>query len=319
MKNSVIMATYNGEKYITEQLDSIRNQTLPPDEVIICDDCSSDNTRTIINEYISKYKLSGWQLYSNEKNIGFFDNFFKALRLSTGDVIYLSDQDDVWDIDKIKKFTEYYDTSQKLMMIQSSYKLINSNGEKLKDEEAYHYFKDGNTCKLTTLDMCKFAGSGFTMSFRADVAKIIIENNIDKCELFQFHDILIGLLSAALGDCILDRNIIDLHRIHDCNVTKKKNKSFVSGRTKQIQLQILNSRIKYFEYIAQYSIDENKKNIFYKYSLFCKLRMNYIQVFNFGRLVRLIKNIKLYASKKGLVSDTLYSLGLEKLILLFIK
>ena len=105
MKNSVIMATYNGEKYITEQLDSIRNQTLPPDEVIICDDCSSDNTRTIINEYISKYKLTGWQLYSNEKNIGFFDNFFKALRLSTGDVIYLSDQDDVWDKYKLRTFT----------------------------------------------------------------------------------------------------------------------------------------------------------------------------------------------------------------------
>ena len=83
MKNSVVMATYNGSKYIIEQLDSIKNQVLSPDEVIICDDCSTDKTVEIIENYIHQNNLCGWKLYKNEKNIGFFNNFFKAMHLCT--------------------------------------------------------------------------------------------------------------------------------------------------------------------------------------------------------------------------------------------
>ena len=65
---SLVMATYNGEKYLYEQLDSIRCQTMPPDEVIICDDCSKDSTVNMIQEYIDKYQLKHWNVYENEKN-----------------------------------------------------------------------------------------------------------------------------------------------------------------------------------------------------------------------------------------------------------
>ena len=319
LKNSVVMATYNGEKYIIEQLDSIKNQTLPPDEVIICDDKSTDRTCEIISDYIKKNDLENWRLYENEKNVGFYKNFFHALRLSTGDIIYLSDQDDVWCLDKIKTFTEYYLADPGLTMVQSNVKFIDSKGNDKQDNENYHYFKSGNICELTTMDMCRFAGSGFTMSFRSNVSEMILNNALDQTGLFPYHDILIGLVAVVLGRCILDRDIIDSHRVHDNNVTKKSSKSFISGRTKKGQLEILNSRVKYITELSEYAIDAKKKETLKKFARFCQIRAELIRKFNIGVFIELEQNRKMYASKMGLITDTLYSLGLEKFIILILK
>ena len=104
---SLVMATYNGEKYLYEQLDSIRCQTMPPDEVIICDDCSKDSTVNMIQKYIDKYQLKHWNVYENEKNKGYSKNFSDALKLAKGDIIFLADQDDIWMDDKVEKCVAY--------------------------------------------------------------------------------------------------------------------------------------------------------------------------------------------------------------------
>ena len=89
MKVSVVMATYNGEEYIVEQLDSIINQSYPVDEIIICDDKSTDRTVGVITEYISRKKIREIKLYENSENLGFAENFNKALNLAKGDYIFL--------------------------------------------------------------------------------------------------------------------------------------------------------------------------------------------------------------------------------------
>ena len=91
---SIAMTTYNGEKYLAEQLDSILSQTHTDWELIICDDCSTDSTWQILQEYAQKD--SRIKIYKNEQNLGFKKNFEKAIGLCTGDYIALSDQDDVW-------------------------------------------------------------------------------------------------------------------------------------------------------------------------------------------------------------------------------
>ena len=91
---SVVMATYNGEKYLREQLDSILNQTYPIYEIIIQDDCSTDGTIDIVKEYADKYPFI--KLYVNEHNLGFNQNFKSAAMKATGDSVAISDQDDVW-------------------------------------------------------------------------------------------------------------------------------------------------------------------------------------------------------------------------------
>ena len=91
---SIAMATYNGEKFIEEQLDSILAQTIKDFEIVICDDCSNDRTFFILEQYAKKYPLI--KLHKNTKNLGFRENFLQAINLCTGDFIALCDQDDIW-------------------------------------------------------------------------------------------------------------------------------------------------------------------------------------------------------------------------------
>ena len=99
--NSVAICTYNGEKYIKDQLISIMNQTMLPDEIVICDDCSEDNTVNIINDTLKNWSRD-WNLIINKENLGFKKNFQKAIGLCKGDIIYLSDQDDIWNLKKME-------------------------------------------------------------------------------------------------------------------------------------------------------------------------------------------------------------------------
>ena len=97
---SVVMCTYNGEKYIREQLDSILRQTLPADEIIIQDDCSTDKTYEILSEYQQKHSFI--HIYRNSQNYGINSNFFSAIQKAQGEFIAISDQDDIWEDYKLE-------------------------------------------------------------------------------------------------------------------------------------------------------------------------------------------------------------------------
>lgn len=109
---SVALCTYNGEKYIQQQLDSIFSQSLSVDEVVICDDCSNDSTCSILESYATKFPQV--RLIKNETNIGFRKNFEKALIECRGDFIFFSDQDDIWDKDKVRICVSYLNETGKL-------------------------------------------------------------------------------------------------------------------------------------------------------------------------------------------------------------
>lgn len=102
MKISVALCTYNGEKFLRKQIDSILNQTIKVDEIIVCDDCSTDNTVIILNEY-KKDIPDIIQIHQNEINLKSNKNFEKTIALCNGDYIFLSDQDDIWRNDKVEK------------------------------------------------------------------------------------------------------------------------------------------------------------------------------------------------------------------------
>lgn len=97
---SVVMCTYNGEKYIREQLDSILRQSLPADEIIIQDDFSTDKTYDILIEYQKKHPFI--HIYRNTQNSGINSNFFSAIKKAKGDFIAISDQDDIWEDYKLE-------------------------------------------------------------------------------------------------------------------------------------------------------------------------------------------------------------------------
>ena len=92
------MCTFNGAEFLPAQLESILAQTRPPDEIVVCDDASTDETTGILRSFAA----DSVKLKFNQQNVGSVKNFEQAISLCTGDVIALSDQDDVWREDKLE-------------------------------------------------------------------------------------------------------------------------------------------------------------------------------------------------------------------------
>jgi len=133
MKISVCMATYNGEAYVAEQLDSILAQLKPEDEVIISDDHSSDRTKEVI-ESIGDGRI---QFYMNTLEKGYAKNFENAISKATGDIIFLSDQDDVWVDRKVELMQE---ALKKYDLVISDAEIVDGDLNRLKPShfELYH-------------------------------------------------------------------------------------------------------------------------------------------------------------------------------------
>lgn len=124
---SVAMCTYNGAKYLVEQIDSILNQGYPNIIEIVCvDDNSSDNTWELLESYAKKD--ARLKLHKNETNLGFIRNFEKAISLTSSELIAIADQDDIWAINKIEKLVAAIGDN---LMAYSDNEYIDGNGNKL--------------------------------------------------------------------------------------------------------------------------------------------------------------------------------------------
>ena len=105
---SIAMATYNGARFVREQLDSFSAQTRLPDELVVTDDCSTDDTVRVVEEFARTAPFAV-TVHRNPKNLGYAPNFEKALAMCTGDIVFLSDQDDVWFPEKIARVIRYFE------------------------------------------------------------------------------------------------------------------------------------------------------------------------------------------------------------------
>ena len=160
---SVALCTYNGEKYLSQQLDSILNQTLKVDEIVVCDDVSVDGTNALLEEYCRRFP-GIFKIFRNEINLGSVKNFEKALSACSGDIIFLSDQDDVWVQHKVEDYLSFFDRNPCIQVLASNGFYMDEQsegGEKyaiwdvpgfLKEKNiAFDYFKlISNLCNVAT-------------------------------------------------------------------------------------------------------------------------------------------------------------------------
>ena len=116
---SVIVAVYNGEKYLQNQLDSLQNQSIKISQVIITDDGSTDRSMEIIENFIVDHALSDtWSLKKSETNQGPAANFINMCKETTGDYIFFCDQDDIWMPDKIEKMCDIINDNSEINLFQ---------------------------------------------------------------------------------------------------------------------------------------------------------------------------------------------------------
>ena len=128
MKISVAFIVYNGAQYMRTQLDSILAQTHKVDEIIICDDFSSDNTKEILEEYKNKHP-NLFVIHYNTGNIGPTKNIEKAIQASTGELILLADQDDYWETNKVDTILKWFEQNPNMNGVFTNGSLMNSKGE----------------------------------------------------------------------------------------------------------------------------------------------------------------------------------------------
>lgn len=113
-KVSVVLCTYQGERFLAEQLQSILAQTRRPDEIIVSDDASADNTVAVAEKLLRGSGIA-YEIHVNEQNIGFRQNFAQAMQRASDDILFLSDQDDVWHQEKIARMLVPFERSETLM------------------------------------------------------------------------------------------------------------------------------------------------------------------------------------------------------------
>lgn len=141
---SVAMCTYNGNKYIEQQIDSILRQSVIPDEIVICDDGSTDATVEICKRIAEESKSCKLRISVNEQNLGYIKNFEKAISLCEGDIIFLCDQDDVWRRDKVETVKSAFLNDREIGVVISDSLLVDGNLNSLGETVFQHMGIDTN-------------------------------------------------------------------------------------------------------------------------------------------------------------------------------
>ena len=212
MKISVALATFNGEKYIKEQLQSILSQQLPVDEVVISDDGSSDSTPEIIKDFIKDNELENWSFSVNEKNLGYAQNFIHTIKKTTGDIVFLCDQDDIWLPEKTKSIHDMFLESPDLWMIHTDIDLIDGQGTVIANH--YEKLKEG----LHILGFDEFARRlnycGMASAFKSE-----LRDAIDKYDLSEIptHDWILSAIACIEGGFATRDLVLTYRRKHENN------------------------------------------------------------------------------------------------------
>ena len=220
---SVAMTTYNGERYVIKQLSSIYNQTKKVDEVIICDDCSTDNTVLLIENFIKDNSISNCKLIINQNRKGFVNNFWDCISLTTGDIIFLSDQDDVWHPDKVSIMQSKMLNNHNIRVLFSDMNYIDANDNKIYYNNNHgngiistiRHNLSGNTYKVNYKEFIKTGGyQGASIAFRKEIF-----NNIKSFDIsYKYaHDVFINFYASILDGFYVTKTKLTNYRIHDTN------------------------------------------------------------------------------------------------------
>ena len=218
MEISVAMCTYNGEHYIEQQIKSILSQTKLPDEIVVCDDGSTDNTLQIINDLAKKTHVP-IRVFENKTNLGFIQNFQQALTLCNGDLIFLSDQDDEWVKDKIDTIVHYFQEQQHLEVVFTN--AILKRNEVLTDIRLWDVV-GFNAFELKHCQTSKGLLSRFLINSNvATGATMALKKSFVKASfpLFDspnyFHDYLFAMQGAVNGTLAFIETPLIYYRIHE--------------------------------------------------------------------------------------------------------
>lgn len=215
LEYSVALCTFNGEKYVSQQLESIINQSIKPKEIIISDDGSKDKTIEIVGQILENSGVA-YQILINNEEHGVTNNFRNAISHCAGPIVFTSDQDDQWHLDKAKIMLDVFEKNSKALLVFSDGELVDADmnllncsvwkavgikEEFLRENNWFHYLL--NTCLVT----------GAAMAFRKSLYDSV--NTIPKEWL---HDGWLAWCAVASDGLVPCEQRLFYYRQHSNNV-----------------------------------------------------------------------------------------------------
>lgn len=223
MTTAVAIALYNGERFLYKQLESIRLQSKVPDQVVLCDDGSTDSTVAIAREYIREHGLEEkWMVVINEENLGYARNFFKAMSLCRADLVFLADQDDIWKADKVEKMTAVMEKNPQISLLSCKFEIIDAEDRVMRGILARPQRETFGLKAISNKDLLRvFYWLGMLMCVRESYLKELLP--VAK-ELPIAHD-------RVLSHCAADRKqffeydyVGAYHRRHENNTAREEHR-----------------------------------------------------------------------------------------------
>ena len=283
-KTSVALCTYNGKDFIEQQIDSILNQTVLPDELIISDDGSNDGTVEIVKKKLAKSHLK-YKVMINNTKLGVIKNFERAILHCEGDIIFTSDQDDIWLEDKVEYIKNMFNLNEKLSIVFTDAYLVDKNlsktGVRLWDA-VYPEMKKIKTKQDILKALLKGnIMTGATMAFKRSLIQQITPFNE-----YWIHDYWIAITGTLIGEVqSIDKPLI-LYRQHDNNVIGASKLSVTEKiimyfrnfyKLDLIRMEKYNKFSSLREFISNYNngvFDDFDKHLIYQYGEFWKKMIN---------------------------------------------
>lgn len=222
MQCCVAMSTYNGERFLSEQLASVCRQTHPVDEIVISDDGSSDRTLEIIEAYRKANPQIRWLVLTASENQGFRKSFRRAIMHCGGELIFLCDQDDIWMENKVERTLEIFEANPRILSLISDFRTIDASGQPLNPDAPTEnlWVSDrvlhapSMPAKISLSEMLgRNQGQGCAMALRRSLAQeyVGLEQN-------WTHDWIINLLAAMHGGLYYCSEQLIAYRLHGANV-----------------------------------------------------------------------------------------------------
>lgn len=275
MKLSVAMATYNGEEFVEEQLESIRMQTMKIDEVRICDDRSSDHTVEVVQEYIHKHGLEeSWSIEVNPENLGYASNFMKAAGQTTGDFIFFCDQDDIWIEDRVERMMKLMEEHEDILLLGSEFESFVSSEDapSVPDWEVKMIKNDGTLEQKHFNAENIFIGcQGCTMCVRREL--------FDRAMPYWYpgwaHDEFVWKLALCMDGLYMYHSYTLRRRLHSNNVTMRKVRD-IRKRMKYL-VDLLASHEATLKYAREHQLGEERIHLLERNIKATKLRMELLE------------------------------------------
>lgn len=277
---SVAVAAYNGERFIEEQLESIRNQTVRVDEVVIGDDCSTDRTVELCRNFIAEHGLVGWRVVERETNRGYCHNFYDAIADCKGDFIFLADQDDVWHQDKVEKMIACMEKHPDVKVLSSRYGVIDAQTKPI-ENSGVTYLGDcyDDSLEMTTTESmigCSYI-RGFSICMRKELKEIL--RSIDLKSLLS-HDWLISILGTIGGETGILNTVLTEYRYHGDNVTLSAMSRKTRVRKLEKRIRGLYESIEGHSYVMSLLEDADLLEKFGRFIAFEQKRLRFLETKN---------------------------------------